>query len=57
VGHSIVERHSGQIKVESRLGLGSTFTIQLPLHAVPAIGSEPAVALVRNEVIESGRQS
>jgi two-component system, NtrC family, sensor kinase len=56
VGHSIVERHSGQIKVESRLGLGSTFTIQLPLHAVPA-GSEPAVLLVRNEVIESGRQS
>jgi PAS domain S-box-containing protein len=34
---SIVERHHGQIHLESQLGVGSTFTIELPLHQ-PDVG-------------------
>jgi two-component system NtrC family sensor kinase len=53
VAHSIVQRHWGEIKVESELGLGSTFTIQLPRGSRTA--PEPDAAL--DEVIKSGLQS
>jgi len=29
----IVEAHGGEIKVSSKLGVGSTFTVELPMHA------------------------
>ncbi len=29
---SIAERHGGQVRVESRLGFGSTFSLEIPLH-------------------------
>ena len=29
---SIIEQHAGQVHVKSRLGQGSTFTIEIPLH-------------------------
>jgi len=34
--YGILERHRGHIKVESRLGEGSTFTISLPILSHPA---------------------
>jgi signal transduction histidine kinase len=32
VSHSIIERHSGQIQVESELGKGTAFHVALPLN-------------------------
>ncbi len=34
--HSIVERHGGELLLESRLGLGTTFRVRLPRFASPA---------------------
>ena len=32
VSHSIIERHSGKIQVQSELGKGTTFVVTLPLN-------------------------
>jgi signal transduction histidine kinase len=36
VVHQIVERHSGLIRVESEVGVGTTFTVTLPAAGVSA---------------------
>jgi len=41
---SIVEMHGGSVSVESRLGAGSTFTVNLPQSPRPADGPRPADA-------------
>jgi PAS domain S-box-containing protein len=47
VSHSIVERHGGDLKVDSRPGEGTTFTITLPIGMNPGgeatPGGEPGV--------------
>jgi signal transduction histidine kinase len=47
--HAIIERHGGNIKVESSAGAGTTFTVTLPLRAAAAaekLETEPEGALV-----------
>jgi PAS domain S-box-containing protein len=42
---SIVEQHGGRVHVESRLGMGSTFTLELPMHPAAvdlALDSRPS---------------
>lgn len=41
VSHSIVERHGGDLKVDSRTGEGTTFTITLPIGMNPSGESTP----------------
>ena len=47
VSHSIVERHGGDLKVDSRPGEGTTFTITLPIGMSPSgeatPGGEPGI--------------
>ena len=39
VCRQIVEQHQGRIRVESKVGKGSTFTVKLPLHAEQVVAS------------------
>jgi signal transduction histidine kinase len=41
ITHSLIERHGGFIKVESRLGQGTTFRVTIPVDAKPRTGVRP----------------
>ena len=45
--HGIIERHGGDIRVESRPGQGTTFIVELPLDNAPAGTVEP------NQMVEA----
>jgi signal transduction histidine kinase len=48
VTYGIIKRHSGRISVESRLGMGTTFTIHLPIsRLVERVKSEEGAPTVR----------
>jgi two-component system NtrC family sensor kinase len=49
ISHSIVERHNGQIVVESELGRGTSFHIFLPLDANAA----PSIAATNDAALDS----
>jgi two-component system NtrC family sensor kinase len=40
VTYSIIERHGGTITVESHLGVGTTFTVTIPIDAKPGAGKQ-----------------
>jgi two-component system NtrC family sensor kinase len=50
--YGIIKMHRGQIYVESEVGVGSTFTVTLPIR-LPGAGAEPAPALGDDEVSEA----
>ncbi|NLT24205.1 MAG: 4Fe-4S dicluster domain-containing protein [Syntrophorhabdus sp.] len=57
ISYGIVERHSGQIDVETELGKGSTFIITLPVDADAAGIITPAKGLAANQNINTGRRN
>ena len=41
ISKRIIEKHGGQLEVESRPGVGTTFRIRLPLECDPALADDP----------------
>ncbi len=48
ISYSIIDRHKGTITVESEEGMGTVFTIQLPVHE-QAMKEERAVHTLRGK--------
>ena len=52
----LVEMQAGQIRVESRLGQGSTFTVEIPFEATPAAAPAAEPKPVHGTVVPAGPQ-
>jgi CheY-like chemotaxis protein len=50
VSFGIVQRHGGEISVESRVGTGTTFTIRLPLAREESSGPKSAWMITASEI-------
>jgi signal transduction histidine kinase len=57
ISYGIVERHSGQIDVETELGKGSTFIITLPVNTDGTGILSQAKGLAANQNINTGRRN
>ncbi|MHB8108882.1 MAG: [Fe-Fe] hydrogenase large subunit C-terminal domain-containing protein [Syntrophorhabdaceae bacterium] len=57
ISYGIVERHSGQIDVETELGKGSTFVISLPVDPGKVGIMAQAKGLAANQNINTGRRN
>jgi signal transduction histidine kinase len=57
ISYGIVERHSGQIDVETELGKGSTFIITLPVNVDGTGMLSQAKGLAANQNINTGRRN
>jgi C4-dicarboxylate-specific signal transduction histidine kinase/ActR/RegA family two-component response regulator len=55
VCHGIVTEHGGEIKVQSQLGHGASFTVRLPLNHVPTAVVEPIEPPTIEDAIPSRR--
>ena len=54
--HSIINKHGGEVSVESQIGVGTTFNIYLPAtHAKPLIKSESAEPAVGRRIFGDGK--
>jgi two-component system NtrC family sensor kinase len=54
ISHTILEEHHGRLRLETEVGQGTTFTIELPILEVEAPATEPAAMKPPEQVATAG---